>query len=49
MAQKQSKGRKIGRQKKKNLRKGSPISQYVRKLIAFDQYQKLEGQKTNKW
>ena len=40
MAQKQKGNRKIGRQKRKNLRKGNPISQYVRGLITFDQYYK---------
>lgn len=30
--------RKAGREKKKRLSKGSPISMYVRGLISFDQY-----------
>jgi len=37
---KQNGSRKIGRQKKKKLRKGNAISQYVRGLISFDQYLK---------
>lgn len=41
MATKQKGNRKIGRQKKKMLRKGSPISQYVRGIIEFDKYSKL--------
>lgn len=40
--------KKIGRQKKKNLRRGSPVSQYARGLITFDQYLKLTGIKASK-
>lgn len=35
------KNRKYGREKKKKLRKGSPISQYVRGKISFETYRKL--------
>lgn len=45
MAQKQKGGKKVGRQKRKNLRRGSLISQYVRGLIKFDQYTKGEFKK----
>lgn len=49
MATKQKGNRKIGRQKKKNLRKGNPTSQFVRGLISFDQYVKLNNNKVTKW
>lgn len=40
MAQKQGKSRKMGRENRKRLRKGSPISLYVRGKISFEQYRK---------
>jgi hypothetical protein len=48
MAQKAKGNRKIGRQKKKKLRRGNPESQYVRGQITFDQYQKLTKVKSSK-
>lgn len=42
---KQKGNRKIGRQKKKNLRHGNAISQYVRGLITFEAYRKKAGDK----
>jgi hypothetical protein len=42
------KNRKHGREKKKRLRKGSPISQFVRGVISFETYQKLTNVKPSR-
>lgn len=38
--QKAGSSRKVGRNKRKALRRGSPISQYIRNKITFEQYAK---------
>lgn len=43
MATKQGGSKKSGRQNRKNLRKGSPISQYVKGKITFEEYAKQAG------